>query len=336
MRALAAIIVVFSHLWGVRETSFTKITEMYYIGGIGVDAFFVLSGFIMSITLKDSFGIRGSLDFFSKRIKRIYPIYLVVVFPTVLYCLRFEDFRYDIIGNVFLLPSMPNDNDFRLFIPQAWTLVYEMIFYTIFALAIIIAKNKKTVIITSSVVIILSVILSNLLLGEQERMHSHVNPLFIIGDTRLLCFAFGCLYGMVYDKVTKSVNIKNEYLWFSSAMALTASVILFKNGFHIFMSWGIPAIVILVSFSLMNIKKSILSKIFIFLGSASYSIYLTHLFLKDFDKKHFSWLNINADLHGIFISLVAIAWGVIFYLVVERTFNMLLLKRKPIEVSQPL
>jgi peptidoglycan/LPS O-acetylase OafA/YrhL len=55
-------------------------------GFIGVDVFFVVSGFVVSLMIKREVTEHGSLDFiefFSRRVRRLVPIYLVVVLATI-------------------------------------------------------------------------------------------------------------------------------------------------------------------------------------------------------------------------------------------------------------
>ncbi|WP_176685866.1 acyltransferase family protein [Klebsiella pneumoniae] len=54
LRGCAAFSVVINHFWGVMDNPYFKFIGLDYIGGFGVDIFFVLSGFIMCYTTKDT------------------------------------------------------------------------------------------------------------------------------------------------------------------------------------------------------------------------------------------------------------------------------------------
>ena len=87
LRGLASLWVLFYHI------DITMQKEKYFaaeplwnlaaVGYRGVDLFFVLSGFVMTLTLygskKDSRA--GTIDFVIRRIFRIFPLYLLFFFP---------------------------------------------------------------------------------------------------------------------------------------------------------------------------------------------------------------------------------------------------------------
>ncbi|MEZ9792142.1 acyltransferase family protein, partial [Vibrio splendidus] len=76
MRALAVLLVIFYHL------DFPLITG----GFIGVDVFFVLSGFLITGIIKQRIEDNSFTysDFYLKRLRRIYPVLLVVMLVTIL------------------------------------------------------------------------------------------------------------------------------------------------------------------------------------------------------------------------------------------------------------
>lgn len=91
--------------------------------------------------------------------------------------------------------------------------------------------------------------------------------------------------------------------------------------------WEIPAFFIVIVFTLTNndtIKGKLLNKA-VFIGDASYSIYLTHIYFSFFKPKVMllgNYLPVNADLYrnlvGIVSLLLAVVGGCLFYLWVEK------------------
>jgi len=71
LRTVAVCIVIVFHAW----------PNMLTGGFIGVDVFFVISGYLISgIIIKQSLTGRFSfIDFYSRRVKRIYPALLIVL-----------------------------------------------------------------------------------------------------------------------------------------------------------------------------------------------------------------------------------------------------------------
>jgi peptidoglycan/LPS O-acetylase OafA/YrhL len=71
LRALAVTAVLLFHLWD----------KVFPLGYLGVDVFFVISGFLMCSILSRKSPISFSVvqDFYFRRIKRIVPLYLFVI-----------------------------------------------------------------------------------------------------------------------------------------------------------------------------------------------------------------------------------------------------------------
>ena len=84
MRALAALMVVFSHAEGDAQVqalrlgdAFPRDTSLPWVAG--VDLFFVTSGFIMVHASRDLFGAPGAARaFLTRRLVRIAPLYWLV------------------------------------------------------------------------------------------------------------------------------------------------------------------------------------------------------------------------------------------------------------------
>lgn len=79
LRGYAAMLVVVTHLWSAEIISSSL--KFSRIGGLGVDIFFVISGFIMCYSLRERISPSDSIQFLKKRVFRVYPIYLLVPIP---------------------------------------------------------------------------------------------------------------------------------------------------------------------------------------------------------------------------------------------------------------
>ncbi|BFM39380.1 acyltransferase [Synechocystis sp. LKSZ1] len=146
-RGLAAVLVVTRHATLISQNKFGQnfIGGIFAQGGIGVDFFFVLSGFILLfVHIKDIGQSHKVRSFAIKRIIRIYPIYWVI---TIL-CLPFfflsiseeKSFNGDwwyLINSFLLVPQ----EKLPLLSP-AWTLTHELYFYILAALLIYYWNSK--------------------------------------------------------------------------------------------------------------------------------------------------------------------------------------------------
>ena len=107
-------------------------------GFAGVDYFFVLSGFIIYFVNRDAIGRAAAVPLYlMRRVIRIYPIYWVLTVVTVLAYLLlpvarqgFELEPATLFTSLTLLPGG------QTLVASGWTLVYEILFYAIFALFI--------------------------------------------------------------------------------------------------------------------------------------------------------------------------------------------------------
>ena len=76
IRGIAALLVVFEHLLP------KEIGKFVPQGQIGVSMFFFISGFVMIYSFKEN---ESGISFFKRRIERIYPAYIILSLPLIIY-----------------------------------------------------------------------------------------------------------------------------------------------------------------------------------------------------------------------------------------------------------
>ncbi len=148
LRGLAVFLVflvhyaTFMHPWMKVDKSFMDfVAAIHTMGNSGVDLFFVLSGYLIygSLISRDqSFSI-----FMMRRVKRIYPAFLVVFLIYVLLSIVFREqskipsgigpASLYLVQNLFLLPGL---FPIEPIITVAWSLSYEMFYYLLIPLVI--------------------------------------------------------------------------------------------------------------------------------------------------------------------------------------------------------
>lgn len=144
LRLVAALLVVITHSTFYTHERLNSNIEVWRTGAIGVDIFFLISGFVMLITA-DRFIIskHGWKEFAARRLLRIAPMYWLATTVKLLTMLAIPSAvlhaKLD-IGNVilsyFFLPSRNIDGQFAPLLGVGWTLVFEMFFYALFASAL--------------------------------------------------------------------------------------------------------------------------------------------------------------------------------------------------------
>lgn len=149
-RALAALTVVIGHAVVHPMSSSPAI---WHLGArLGVVLFFVISGYIMVITTG-----RGPFDplgFLRKRLFRVAPLYYVATLTAVLGVLIvptvFKDTVFDgvhIAASLLFIPMVEPgaSGDISPFFKLGWTLNYEMFFYVVFAALFALSAGKRAV-----------------------------------------------------------------------------------------------------------------------------------------------------------------------------------------------
>ena len=151
-RGFAAISVLLLHLTSKLYDKYTPgykfLNGFFMHGGSGVDFFFVLSGFIIfysqfknilntTITKK-----RKTIDFLQTRFTRVYPIYWIVMFIYLIGFIFFpsigtgnEAKLFTVLKSVFLFPQQYPT------VSVSWTLTYEIFFYLMFSLILLLSSN---------------------------------------------------------------------------------------------------------------------------------------------------------------------------------------------------
>lgn len=139
LRGVASLMVVVFHLqaWDTAFGNPTPVVrEVRWFGFAGVDLFFVLSGFIIAATNRRHFGRPAAVPgFLFRRAWRVYPAYWAAVALTVAAGWWLVDREGHAAAMAGWWPAwlglVPVEAG-NLFVPQAWTLSYELMFYAAF------------------------------------------------------------------------------------------------------------------------------------------------------------------------------------------------------------
>lgn len=228
-------------------------------GAAGVDLFFVISGIVMSISITEK---TKPLEFFVRRVIRIAPMYWIATTIAVGYFIL----RYDmsistnhIVSSYLFLPP-PAEFFFPILYP-GWTLNFEMFFYIILSVLLIINKNT-----TYTAICIL------LAIGSLSKNLSGAPGAYYLTEG-IAEFATGLIIGQLIKSGYRPKKAPSVIL-IASSIAIFAVNNTFKA--EGFLAWGIPSALLIIGCLGFDSSKFMKSKIVQFFGEASYSTYLFH------------------------------------------------------------
>lgn len=275
LRFEAALLVVLTHVFDrlTRHGVFSQETGSW-LGHVGVSAFFVISGFIISTTINDApQGLVQSGRFFWRRFTRIAPTYYIL---TIFLMLKqfFVDSRLETVQAVILsLLFIPYRNDAGIMQPiygLGWSLNMEMYFYLIVAISMIIPVNRE-------VTIIALVATPSLLLALlPDRQGAVWDALGFFGQPSIWFFISGILISRLRMLGRGRLSVSTALVASTALLTSAAIAILMDARLWIV---GVIAAILIASLEILKNPETSFQKIGIYLGDASYSIYLTHSFV---------------------------------------------------------
>ncbi len=315
LRAIAALAVVCFHA-AIKEGA------DFHIGEAGVDIFFVISGFLMvAITSDETSPWRFAQD----RIKRIVPVYWFATTVMLMGVVAglFPNARLEIwhvAASYAFLPAQSPTTDYiwPLLVP-GWTLNYEMSFYAVFALTLLLRGESLRLIVLSAVLI--GAALVGLVLAPESV------PGRFYTDQIILEFAAGCWLGFLWKNHRTSFRYGAGLIALGSAGFASAWLMNATDNRVLF--YGFPAVLLVAGVLALEKQKPIAGLSFpLLLGDASYSIYIWHTLAISVTSKAGSVLGLPAF---VTISLNIIGGtiiGLLAYFVVERPLRRLFARRK--------
>jgi exopolysaccharide production protein ExoZ len=291
----------------------------YRLLSAGVDIFFVLSGFVMwSLTA----GHQGdSWDFFSRRLKRIVPLYwlmttlmvvVVLVLPGATLTSKF-DLRH-VVSSYFFIPAIhPVKGNFEPLLFPGWTLNYEMMFYLLMALALLWPMRFRLPLI---------LIFLSAMMAMGFIPHSDKSLIAFYSKSVLAEFGMGCVLGFLIEHDLGA----RARAWNGAALIGLAIVAFFALAHFTQLgrgiAWGIPA-ALLVSGCVFNERSRGTTPLplLLLLGDASYAIYLTHVIVLSalFQlARRFAKSAPTEIAASVLLALACLYAGVLVYRFVER------------------
>lgn len=283
LRFIAIFAVVINHLNN----------DLLPMGYLGVDVFFVISGFVISMSILNSKvqSFKSFLiSFFNKRVKRILPglvFYVIIIgFLTALVVpipgssLKTGMFSMIGLSNIFLynqsIDYFANSANLNTF-TNTWSLAVEEQFYLIYPILIwvfLLHKKQKKSKLPFLIFMIIASLISFLIFIYNYK--SNTNFAYYLLPSRFWEIGLGCISYLFLS--LKNSNLRNNLISSISIIFIIACI------FFQFNNPVLSTFLIVTStctFIIFNIKSSAIDNIlsinlFAYFGQRSYSIYLWH------------------------------------------------------------
>jgi exopolysaccharide production protein ExoZ len=347
LRAVAVILVIWFHLGQHLDAHHLSALPGFNV--FGIDIFFVISGFILSLIVlreRRSPGRTVTWDFLKRRFIRIYPIYWVVA---LLVLARMAHAGVLMQGNYwsafFLLPSFVSPvGDF--IIGYSWTMMFELFFYAL--LSLILLRTVRWAI--PALIGLLGGLVAIGLLCDIR------HPVWIVASNPILLeFVFGAVLALLYARVGARRRIGMALTglgvcascWFAlhnpSTAATGAQLILADEGVFLRVAtWGVCALLLVAGIVFWSppMHKP-LARLWLQLGNASYSTYVLSALVMEFaTRAYFHVRSVEASLlsrttYEVSLTVLTLAAGYACYAVVEKPLLRMLHNRLLHEKKTP-
>lgn len=329
-RFIAALCVVIYHFGqDLYPFNLYVIGNIFKYGSEAVNYFFILSGFIMIIAYYDSTEKGAAINkkrYWINRFARIYPVYLLALLFVALYYITidrnlFSSFAIRFPLEVFVLQSWLGKSSLNF---PAWSLSVELLFYIMFPFLLkwFSSKTNLSLILIATILYIINqftyiTILNKI--GQDVKIKTMINisPVFHIAT-----FVIGIILGILYKRnyqLFNSNRIKTKILSYLMALSLFVTILISLD-FEKYHNNGLLTPVyffFLLAFCIESpVSKLFSTKLFVYLGDISYSIYIL---------QYPVWLYINYIFHDIGYSRVLIFY---IYLIFLKNLSLCLNRLK--------
>lgn len=289
LRAIASLLVLQVHLF-----PYFSFIDKFFCGSIGVDIFFVISGYIIAESVVRLPPTKSAATFLINRFSRVAPYYYLLTIIAAILILIFSQ-KLDVVRLIKSFLFVP-DRRFDPTLYLGWSLIHEMFFYLFVSLMIFVFPHVK--ILTIAICFFCLILLCSLLPSS-----AYIFTFF--GATINYTFLFGLFIYIFKDKILPFFKHK---VWMISACGVLFATALFTTDFpfvnadlsnagnfykrdHIYiynsisyfpriLIWGIPSAFFFVSFyAREEYFKKWQNSLMVLIGDASYSLYLIQGFV---------------------------------------------------------
>lgn len=325
LRGAAAFMVVMVHSRSVlMDTAAGKVVADHVLLplGMGVDLFFVISGFLMMFTTRNFDGSKAyAWRFIAKRAARIWPLFAVVtpialVVEHGMHGFLDSSVLFPYLEGLAFIPHNPGASGiyFQMAVGVAWTLCFECYFYVLFAACMLFGRWRYVVMAAwfAMTLVAIPLIRGNYSLNVASQpivegcryANLAINP--IVWD-----FVIGMIAGWLYVS-----DLKVRRAWVIYAMLAVSSLLLTvwnRIGMVNFFGphgWAAPVTILFFGAAMLaKVGALNVPAWSVWLGNISYSLYLVHVYVFEVVQRVVDAIPMNHEVSSalLFVTRPALA-----------------------------
>lgn len=319
LRIFFCLNILLSHLAGLSQSQSLKFLQNYANSLIGVQGFFVISGFLVAKSYTNTTSIK---EYFLKRTKRILPAYFFVVLFMAVFLSLFSTYNlsdyfsdlnvlkyvgWNLIFLNFMHPCLPGlfENNVLCAVNGAlWTLKVEEAFYLFLPIIFYFIRKTKKPIIVITVIYILSIIYWYFM---ETMLHKPVLAKQMPGY--LSFFGIGIA---LYLNLNKLILYKNQIFILALLTLLISIYINFEIDFFYPASFG--TLVILSAYNLKFLNN------FGKYGDFTYGLYIYHFPVIQVFRHYNLFEKYNPFLMSFYVLAITFMFSIFSWFVIEKRF----------------
>jgi peptidoglycan/LPS O-acetylase OafA/YrhL len=270
LRFFAAFLVVIHHMSQVIWREYAGFPILH--GQLGVDVFFVVSGFIIAYSARSC--AKWS-DFIRRRLFRVVPLYWAATLFLFVVAFFLPDFLnsttanpWNLLKSLFFIPYVKENGYVQPVLFLGWTLNYEVFFYVVFALAMAAFKRP---------VIFVTIFFSFIVFYGYVFRPTSVIPWFYTSGIILEFVAGLWIYEFYHLRDFRPVKGAPILL----VIGVAALVAQLGGGIALprEVMYGIPSALAVFGAISWTVPRTFFTRMAVALGDASYSMYILHSYI---------------------------------------------------------
>ena len=298
-------------------------------GGLGVDLFFVLSGFLITTLLLEEHAAHGRVSFrtfYQRRARRLCPALAALLAVYALGCafdgqpLR-SSALHVLVGATYItnIAVVYDQHIVAHSLPHLWTLAAEEQFYLVWPviLFILLRGHRKAALLLALVVVVAEFV-AQVWIGSAP---SHLQALYYSPQLRSPASLFlGCAAALAWGSRYRA-TVEGAARWFFPAALFVLVWLTFSRPSHLYSGWitiyaAAAAVLLIDALTQSHLTAVLRARPVVYIGRISYSLYLWHVMI----LVGLGWIDaaVQLRLAGIALSLVA---AIASYHLIEQPFR---------------